>query len=522
MDYELDSIYVARNIVKEFPGVRALNGVDFDLKPGEVHALLGENGAGKSTLVKILSGVYHYDEGELILQGEEVKLSSPIDALEKGIACIYQELSLAPHLDVATNMYLGRFPSVGGFVGESLGIVNWKKVYKDAKEKLAELHIDVNPRTIASHLPASKAQMVEIARALSMNSKIVIMDEPTSSLSLSQQEELFTHIRRLKSLGISIIYISHRLEEICEISDRITVLRDGNKIGTITADCADVDILANMIVGRDTTERYPKAEANIRETILEVKNLSRKGVLQDINFSLRRGEILGVSGLVGSGRTELARALFGADPIDSGEVYIEGEKVVIKSTADAMDHGMAFLTEDRKNQGLLLRHSVLTNISTAAVNCLRVVDKYISSKRFLKLLNYKELKKSASEYVDVLALKAPSLQTTARELSGGNQQKVVIAKWLMTSAQIFLFDEPTRGIDVGTKAEVYKLMQKLAQEGAGIIMISSEMPEVLEISDRILVMSRGAIVAEVYPADVNQELLLKYASTAPKLEAIPG
>lgn len=510
----MDGEYILRaeHISKAFPGVQALKDVDFDLRPGEVHALLGENGAGKSTMVKILTGVYIKDGGTIWLNGKKVDFQSPIDAMQMGISVIHQELSLAPHLDVARNIYLGRFPSRWGTWGESLGLVDWNQVYKDTETILEDLGVQVDPHDLARDLPASKAQMVEIARALSMNSRIVFMDEPTSSLSLAEQEDLFDKIRQLKAKGVSIVYISHRLEEILKIADRITVFRDGRKIDTVQASESDIDSLVKMIVGHISTERYPKKYVERGDVILKVNNLTRRGVLRNISFELHKGEILGLAGLVGAGRTELARALFGADPYDKGEIWINGKLVDIRTTRQAMHHGLALLTEDRKKEGLLLNLSIMKNVMAAAINCDRVAGEYsVGSPRY-GFLSFKNLREKTKHYVDVLALKTPSLDTEAQYLSGGNQQKAVIAKWLMTRSNIFIFDEPTRGIDVGTKPEVYKLMENLAEQGAGVIMISSEMPEVIAISDRILVICQGEVSAELTREEANEEIIMRYAA----------
>jgi ribose transport system ATP-binding protein len=505
----------AEGIYKNFPGVQALDNIDFDLRPGEVHVLLGENGAGKSTLVKILTGVYSKDSGTIRINGKEEDLKRPQDAMHLGISVIHQELNIAPHLDVAQNVYLGRLPCLGGRLGEILGWVDWPKVYQESKNVLEDLEIELDVHTLAGTIPTSKAQMVEIARALSMDSRIIFMDEPTSSISLAEQEELFRQIRQLKEKGVSVVYISHRLEEILKIGDRITVLRDGKKVGTLDAVDANDELLIQMIVGRESTNRYPKIQVEPGETILEVSNLCRKNVLKNINFKLRRGEILGFSGLVGSGRTELARAIFGVDPIDSGETRIFGKHVNINSPRDAMHYGIAFLTEDRKREGLFLNLSILTNLMSAAINCDRVTSEYVQGPSSLGFLNYKFSRQQVKNFVENLALKTTGLHQEAQFLSGGNQQKAVLAKWLMTKAQIFIFDEPTRGIDVGAKPEVYRLMETLAQNGAGVIMISSELPEVMAISDRIIVMSRGSISAEVPKSEATEELIMYYAATAP-------
>jgi ribose transport system ATP-binding protein len=498
----------AEGISKVFPGVQALDNVDFDLRPGEVHALLGENGAGKSTLVKILTGVYSLDQGKIWINELLARFHSPLDAMNKGISVIHQELSLAPHLNVGCNIYLGRYPMKWGKLGERVGWIDWKTLYKNAQDLLEDLGISVSLHEPAGYLPASKAQMVEIARALSVDSRIIFMDEPTSSLSLVEQEELFNKIHQLKARGVAIVYISHRLEEILKIADRITTLRDGRKIATVPAAEASIDSLVSMIVGRNTSERYPKKEVQRGDFVLSVRGLSRQGVLNNISFDVCKGEILGLAGLVGSGRTELARALFGVDAFDRGEIRINNQLVKIRSTQDAMNHGMAFLTEDRKKEGLLLNLSILNNISMAAINCHRVQQKYSQ----FGLISFRNLRQQTGIFLEKLALHAPSVNTQAQYLSGGNQQKAVIAKWLMTQANIFIFDEPTRGIDVGTKPEVYRLMEGLAEQGAAIIMISSEMPEVIAISDRILVMFRGEIVAEVPREEATEELIMRHAA----------
>jgi ribose transport system ATP-binding protein len=511
-------ILTADGITKNFPGVRALDNVDFDLRPGEVHALLGENGAGKSTLVKILTGVYGKDQGTIKVNGQKVDFQSPLDSMRLGISVIHQELSIAPHLDVGRNIFLGRFPTKWGGVGASLGLIDWKLLYKNAGTVLNELAIDINPRQLAGELTTSKAQMVEIARALSMENRIIFMDEPTSSLSQAEQEELFEKIHQLKAKGVSIVYISHRLEEILQISDRITVLRDGKKIATVNASEASIDSMVSMIVGHETHDRYPKKHVDRGEVVFKVHNLSRTGTLNNISFELHRGEILGFAGLVGSGRTELARAIFGADTIDSGQIWINGKEVRIRSTRDAMNYGMAFLTEDRKKEGLLLNQSIFNNLITSAINCDRVIDEYTIGPSTFGILDFVTLRHRSKGFIQAMALKAHSLQTEVQFLSGGNQQKAVIAKWLMTHSTIFIFDEPTRGIDVGTKPEVYRLMEDLAEKGAAVIMISSELPEVVAISDRILVMCQGEIVAEFSHENADEQTIMRHAASKVMVE----
>lgn len=503
----------AAGISKSFPGVQALNNVDFELRPGEVHALLGENGAGKSTLVKILTGVYSKDRGTIWVNNQKVEFQNPLDAMRLGISAIHQELSLVPHLDVAHNIYLGRLPIRHGLLGQILGWIDSQALYSRTKAILADLDIPVDPHDLAGDLPASKAQMVEIAHALSIDNRIIIMDEPTSSLSLREQEELFQKIRQLKERGVSIVFISHRLEEVLKIADRITVYRDGQKIATVQASASNIDSLVNMIVGHETSERYPKKQVQQGEVVLKVCNLSRKNVFNRISFELHKGEVLGFAGLVGSGRTEVARAIFGVDPFDEGDIWIDNKQVQIRSTRDALHHGLAFLTEDRKKEGLLLNLSVMNNILMASINCDRVAKQFSVGSPWFGFLSFKNIRQQIKHYVDTLALRTPTLDTEVQNLSGGNQQKAVIAKWLMTRSNIFIFDEPTRGIDVGTKPEVYRLMEDLAERGAGVIMISSEMPEVIAISDRILVMRQGEIVIDMPREKANEELVMRYAAS---------
>ncbi len=500
----------ASGICKGFPGVRALDSVDFDLLHGEVHALLGENGAGKSTLVKIFTGVYQPDAGSLRIDGRDMSLRTPAEAFQHGISVIHQELDLIPTLTVAQNLALGRAPVVSGIWGRRFGVVRWTKARQDARANLDDLGVDVDPDTLVADLGISQAQLIAIAKALSRDARILIMDEPTSALSASEVDELFHRVRRLKARGVSIIYITHKLEEIFRIADRVTVLRDGHRIATLPISEANIDRLISMMVGRSLAERYPRAATTLGDTVLNVKHLNRRGILHDISFDVRSGEIVGIAGLVGSGRTSLARALFGADPADSGEIVLDGRSVVIASPQDAINTGLALLTEDRRRQGLILEFAIRENIVLPPVHSRETNRQYLGR---LGTVDYRRATKVASGFVRSLAIKAPSVMHPARSLSGGNQQKVVVAKWLATKARVFIFDEPTRGIDVGAKAEIYRLMGQLAAGGAGIIMISSEVEEILAISTRILVMREGRIVAALPHAAANKEVLLRYAAT---------
>jgi len=486
-----------RNITKRFPGVVALDRVNLNVKRGEVHVLVGENGAGKSTLMKILTGAYSKDEGQIFFMGEELHVKNPREALDRGISMIYQETSLVPHLNVAENIYLGReplFPS---------GWLNKSKQYDWAEKILKKLHLCFLPTTQITKLGIAQRRMVEIAKALSADSKIMIMDEPTAALTKAEIDELFSLISQLKKTGISVIYISHRLEEITEIGDRVTVLRDGQKIST--NEISDVDILSliRMMVGREVDETlYKKEDVKIGEECLRVEGLSRRGDLNDINFTVKKGEILGIAGLVGAGRTELVRAIVGADPIDRGKIFIEKKEVKIRSPHDAISAGIGFLPENRRDDGLALDLSVKDNITLANVT------------RFTRFgWISKSSENSESEtYRKDLKIKCQQLNQSVKFLSGGNQQKILIARWLITNTKILICDEPTRGIDVGTKAEIFGLINQLAKKGVAVIMISSYLPEILTMSDRIMVMREGCITARFEKEDANQEKILHYAT----------
>ena len=499
----------AKGIMKTFPGVKALQDVDFALEPQEIHALMGENGAGKSTLVKVLTGVYQADGGAITL-GDKVlqRIETTKQAFDLGISVIHQELNLLPHLDVATNIYIGRLPK------NALGLVDWKKVHADADEVLRQVAADFDSHDIVRDLSVSQQQLVEIAKSVSRKAKILFFDEPTSSLTPAEVQNLFRIMRNLKEQGITMVYISHKLDEIEEIADRITVMRDGRKVMTKNMKDVSMDEIISAMVGGMITNRYPKNYVEIGGPIFEVKDLNRKGVLHDINFTLRSGEILGITGLMGAGRTELARAIFGADPIDSGEIFVEGKKVKIRNVSDAINAGIGLLTEDRKTQGLLLNLSVNDNTAIAALNSKKASKKLTAR----GMLHKKKIRENTELYCKKLQVKTPSIQQKVVNLSGGNQQKVIIGKWLSTDSKILIFDEPTRGIDVGTKAEIYKIMEELAASGVGIIMISTELPETLGISDRVLVMRKGRIVAELDPKKTSEEEIVSYSA----MEGIPN
>jgi ribose transport system ATP-binding protein len=484
-----------RGISKAFPGVRALVGVDLDMHAGQVHAIVGENGAGKSTLMKILAGVYHPDAGSIRLGGQPILIDSPRQALERGVTMIHQELNLAPNLSVGENVFLGRAPTNGG-------LIDWHRLYTDAEALSARLGIELDMRARVEDLSVARQQMVEIAKALSLEARVIIMDEPTSALTERETVALFDIINRLKAQSVAIAYISHRLDEIFRVADRVTVLRDGKLVGTLPIGQATPARLITMMVGRELTTLFPKETVEIGEPVLEVRHLRRTGVLDDISFVLRRREILGVAGLVGAGRTELVRGLFGADPLDDGEVLIGGRRVKIRGPRDAIELGLGLVTEDRKLQGLVLGMTVRENAtlaSLAEISRLGFIDPRLD-------------RTLAERLVAQLGVRTPTIEQEVANLSGGNQQKVVIAKWLATRPRILILDEPTRGIDVGAKAEVHALMGQLAREGVSILMISSELPEILGMSDRILVMRQGRMTGEFTRAEASQEAIMACAA----------
>ncbi len=484
------------NINKSFPGVKALDNVSFELNRGEVIALLGENGAGKSTLMKILSGVYTKDSGEIFINDTKIDELSPKKAQELGIAIIHQELNMCSHLSVAENIFLGREIS-GKF------ILSNKEMYKKSKEVLERLNINIDPNTLVGDLPVSKQQMVEIAKALSTNSKILIMDEPTSALTSKEIDELFTIIRKLKAEGHGIVYISHRLEELQHIVDKVTIMRDGKFITSFEFQQARMPEIITNMVGREIKEKFPKVQCNKGKKIMEVKNLNSGRLVRDINIELYEGEILGIAGLMGSGRTETTRALFGVDPKESGEIFLDDKKITIQKPEDAILGGIVLVPEDRKKDGLCTKLSINDNIA------LPNLDIICNSLGVMKSKIEKEMVKKA---ILDLKVKTPSAEVDAENLSGGNQQKVVVGKWLARSSRVVIFDEPTRGIDVAAKVEIYNIMNDLKQKGIGVMFISSEMPEVLGVSDRILIMCDGKISGELMAEEATQEKILEYAT----------
>lgn len=496
----MDNLLIAmEGIDKSFPGVKALDHCHFELRAGEVHALVGENGAGKSTLMKVLSGIYAKDAGRILYKGKEVEIATPRAAQNLGISIIHQELNLMPHLTLAQNIFIGREPRRGLSF-----LLDEASLNQQTAELFASMHLKLDPQTRVSNLTIAKQQMVEIAKALSFNSEVLIMDEPTAALTEAEIEDLFRFIRDLRARGAGIIYISHRLEELKQISDRVTVMRDGHYIDTVNTNDVTTDQIISMMVGRTIYEATPELpEVPNDEVVLEVKNLNQGKTLQNINFQLKKGEILGFAGLMGAGRTEVARAIFGADSIDSGEISVRGKRVAIHTPQQAVWHGIGYLSEDRKRYGLALGLEVKENVAMAAL------DKFLG---FLGWVNKSQIRSTARHHIDELGIKTPSAEQKVKNLSGGNQQKVVIGKWLTADTDILIFDEPTRGIDVGAKSEIYKLLNDLAQQGKSIIMISSELPEILRMSHRVVVMCEGRITGELPIEEATQEKIMTLAT----------
>lgn len=490
------------NITKEFPGVKALDGVTLQVRPGSVHALMGENGAGKSTLMKCLFGIYSPDGGEILIDGQKVGISNSNDALANGISMIHQELHPVPFRNVMENVWLGRFPTKG--IGP-IQFIDHKKMYDDTKALFKDLDIDLDPETLVGKLSVSKVQSIEIAKAVSFHSRIIVMDEPTSSLTGVEVEHLFRIIRDLKQRGVSIIYISHKMEEILTISDEVTIMRDGKKIGTWPAAELTTDLIISRMVGRDLTSRFPERHNVPGNVILKVDNLTSPDPksFKEVSFELRRGEILGVGGLVGAQRTEIIEALFGLRAVSSGTISIDGKPVRINSPEDAKKHGMALLTEERRVTGIFPVLSVHENGAIANL------DRY---KTPFGLLDSKRKKVEVDQMVEKLRTKTPTTKTLIMNLSGGNQQKVLLARWLLTDPDILLLDEPTRGIDVGAKFEIYTIIADLAKQGKSIIMISSEMPELLGMSDRVMVMSEGRLTGILEGAQATETEVMRLAA----------
>jgi len=484
------------NVSKTFPGVKALNKVNFNLKAGEVHALVGENGAGKSTLLKILAGAYKKDTGVIKLDGSKVEMTDPKHALDLGISVIYQEFNLIPNLSIAENIFIGRAPR------KQKAFVDFPELYNKSEFFLKKIGMKRDPKTLVGRLSVAEQQMVEIAKSLSFFSKIIIMDEPTSALNGSEKKTLFRIIRELKNKGVSIIFISHIIEEVLEISDRVTVLRDGNYVGTLNATDTNPREIVQMMVGRELKDFYPKIEVKRGEVVLEVKNLTKKSKYEDISFQLHAGEVLGFAGLVGCGRVQVMRGIFGIETPDRGEVLIKGKKVKTKTLLETIKMKMGFVPEDRREEGLILSRSVKDNI-----NITKLPE--INSHGFVK---QKEEENIANDYCKRLNIRTPNNKQIVQNLSGGNQQKIVIAKWLAINPKILILDDPTRGIDVGAKNEIYSLINNLAKEKMGIILISSELPEILNISDRILIMREGKITGELKRKEATQEKIMRLAA----------
>ena len=487
-------------VSKSFPGVRALHEVSFDLRRGEIHALVGENGAGKSTLIKILAGALHRDAGQVLVDGAPVSIRQPQDAIHHGISVIYQEFNLVPYLTVAENIFLGREP-------QRLGLIEWRTMHGEAGKLLERLGAQFSTRALVRDLSVAEQQMVEIAKALSVESQVLIMDEPSATLTEHELEALFAQMRALRQGGVSIVYISHRLEEIFEVADRVTVLRDGEVVGTErVADLTSRDVI-RMMVGREVAEDFERGQRRpfdptAHEELLRVEHVSRGSQVRDVSFVLHRGEILGLAGLVGAGRTELVRAIFGADRLEAGHILLEGRPVTIKSPAHAISLGIGLVPEDRKLQGLVLGMALSSNVTLARLDG-------VSSAGILHSARERSV---AQDYVEQLRIATPSVAQLARNLSGGNQQKVVLAKWLYAQSKVLIFDEPTRGIDVGAKQEIYDIMRRVAESGAGVIMISSELPEILRMSDRILVMHEGQVAGELDGSAATQEAIMVLAT----------
>ena len=490
-------ILTMNDIDKSFPGVHALDHVHFDVNRGEVHALMGENGAGKSTLMKVLTGIYTKDSGTIEFEGKEVEFHNAREAQDAGVVIVHQELNMVGHLTVAQNIFIGREFKKGFKIDD-------KKMNEEAAKLFKRLNIDIDPTATMSDLTVGKQQMCEIAKAISHEAKVIVFDEPSAALTESEIAELFKIIRDLREQQLGIVYISHRMDEIKVITDRVTVMRDGGYVGTlITKDCTKDDII-NMMVGRVIYEE-PKTKSLVPDdapVVLKVEHLNAGKMVRDVSFELRKGEILGFSGLMGAGRTETARAIFGADPKESGDIYINGKKVEINSPEDAVKNGIGYLSEDRKRFGIVVQKTIAENSTLATL------EKYMKG----IFINKKKENEVTQKYVDSLATKTPGIDQLVVNLSGGNQQKVVIAKWLVRDSEILIFDEPTRGIDVGAKNEIYKLMNRLAAEGKSIIMISSEMTEILRMSDRIIVMCEGKVTGEIGIEEVSQEKIMNMAT----------
>jgi ribose transport system ATP-binding protein len=502
-----DFVVEMRDIVKAFPGVLALNSVNFQLRPGEVHVLLGENGAGKSTLIKVLSGAYKTDSGQILVDGAPVSINTPQDALDQGLRFIYQELSLAKNLDIARNMFLGMEPM------RRTGVVNERLLYSRATEYLKRFHIDLDPTEQVSRLSVTEQKMVEIARALTTKAKVIVLDEPTDVLEDRSRKDLFQVIRQLKQeQGVAFVYISHRYAEVAEIGDRVTILRDGANVGTYEIKDLAFDKMIELMIGGEIKKQYPDLRTPSGENALRVENLIRGRILNGVSLTVKKGEIVGVTGLMGAGKTELGRAIAGVDRFDSGNIYVHEKAVRLRSPKDGIREGIAYLPEDRKGLGLIQDHSIRDNFA------------YPSLYRISRfgIVDQRRLDKEVSEIMTRLAIKAPDAETFAMQLSGGNQQKVVVAKWLGAQCQIMVFDEPTRGIDINGKREIYAIMEELLERGVGILMLTSDYTEALEMSHRIIVMRRGAICREFARGEATEADILREAIGEMPIAAQPA
>jgi inositol transport system ATP-binding protein len=498
MQHSIENIIELKKISKSFGGINVLDSVDMKIRRNTIHALVGENGAGKSTLMKILMGIEIADQGEIIFNGKRLTNLNPEKSLRIGISMIQQELSLQPYMNVAENIFIGEEPSYPGIFSS---FIDYNKMHRDAAGLLGKLGIKCNLKTKTINLNISTRQLIEIAKALSRKASLIIMDEPTSSLTTDEAKILFEIIMELKKNNTTIVYISHKMDEIFKIADEITVLRDGKVIDSAPKETFTMNTLVKKMVGRELTKLFPKVKVNLGDIIFEAKNLTRKGVIYDINLNIRKGEILGIAGLIGAGRTEVARAIFGLDKLDYGEMYMNSKKITIRRPQDAISEGIALVPEDRKEEGLILCRSIKENCSLPSLN---------SSKRGL-FFNLNREKEEAMKMVHSLHIKIPNLDVMTSHLSGGNQQKVVLAKWILVQPKLLILDEPTRGIDIGAKYEIYSIMCELARNGLSIIMISSELEEILGMSDRVIIMNSGRIIKELDVEETTQEIIMKYA-----------
>jgi ABC-type sugar transport system ATPase subunit len=497
-----------KNITKDFPGVRALDHINFELRKGEIHALVGENGAGKTTLMSVLAGVHTDFMGAIVMDGRPVRFSNPKEAIIHGVGIIYQELDLVPEFSVGENIFLADELKAKGF--SKIGILSRKKIFSETARILSDLGFEIDPRSKVGLLSIGEQQLVQIIKAIRLSAKVLVMDEPTARLAHDETETLFKIIKVLKKKGVSIIYISHHMEEILQVADRVSVLRDGKVVGTVERASTTLSEIVQMVVGRELSGGITRPEIPKGEEIMVVNDLSLDGFFSDINFKIHAGEILGIGGLVGSGRTEIAHCIFGVEKPTGGEILVGGQKVKIKSPLDAIKNNIILIPEERKAQGLILNHSVMSNLSLA---CLRIISKY-------QFINGRKRQKSAQQMVNRLRIKTPTLSQEVGNLSGGNQQKVVLGKWLPLKPMVVILDQPTRGIDIGAKREIYELITELAQNGSGIIIISDELPELIGLADRIIVIGRGRKTFEFNRGEVNQSQLLEAVVSHEKIRAV--